>query len=265
MLASTLNPRRYHFGMPGQCPPMPRMPEPIENGALIPTLDRQGAVWLFEDEITRRYLSFAPHKTVLEIAAGYGHVALKALEAGAAEVTANEIDAGQLAIIRERTPPRYARQLKCSLGQFPEGLAFAAHSFDAVYCARLFHFFDGARVRAGIERIQAWLRPGGKVFLVNDAVYRRIFRPLIPRYEERVAAGATWPGYFADVRSCIPERMSPQQYPATMNFLDPAVYVREFTLSGFTTEAAAFYPYTGALALARLDGREIAGAIGVRR
>lgn len=241
------------------------MPEPIENGALIPTLDRQGAVWLFEDEITRRYLSFvALHKTVLEIAAGYGHVVLKALEAGAAGVTANEIDAEQLAIIRERTPPRYAQQLQCALGQFPESLAFAPDSFDAVYCARLFHFFDGARVRAGIERIRAWLRPGGKVFLVNDAVYRSIFRPLIPRYQERVAAGAEWPGYFADVRSCIPERMNPQQYPATMNFLDPQVYVREFTRSGLATEAAAFYPYTGALALARLDGREIAGAIAVR-
>jgi len=241
------------------------MPQPIENGALIPTLDRQGAVWLFEDEITRRYLSFvAPHKTVLEIAAGYGHVVLKALEAGAAEVTANEIDAEQLAIIRQRIPPRYARQLQCSFGQFPEALTFAANTFDAVYCARLLHFFEGARVRAGIERIQSWLRPGGKVFLVNDAVYRSIFRPLIPRYEEHVAAGAAWPGYFEDVRWCIPQRMNPQQYPATMNFLDPAVYVREFTRTGLATEAAAFYPYTGGLAVARLDGREIAGAIGVR-
>ena len=47
-----------------------------------------------------------------------------------------------------------------------------------------------------------------------------------------------------------------------MNFIDPAVLARELKRAGFEIEAAAFYPYTGNFALGRLDGREIAGAIG---
>jgi hypothetical protein len=80
---------------------LPRMPDPVENNSFIPTLDRQGAIWLYVDEITQAYLDFAGQAkgTLLEIAAGYGHIVIKALEAGAGRVFANEIDAAQLAII----------------------------------------------------------------------------------------------------------------------------------------------------------------------
>jgi hypothetical protein len=71
---------------------VPRMPEPVENNSFIPTLDRQGAIWLYVDEITQAYLDFAGQTkgTLLEIAAGYGHIVIKALEAGAGRVFANE-------------------------------------------------------------------------------------------------------------------------------------------------------------------------------
>jgi len=74
---------------------VPKMPAPVENDSFIPTLDRQGAIWLYVDAITQAYLDFAGQTkgTLLEIAAGYGHIVIKALEAGAQKVFANEIDA----------------------------------------------------------------------------------------------------------------------------------------------------------------------------
>ena len=121
----------------------PRMPDPVENNSFIPTLDRQGAIWLYVDEITQAYLDFAgqTNGTLLEIAAGYGHVVIKALEAGAGKVFANEIDADQLAIIKSRTPAPYSGQLVCCLRQFPEHIEFPDACFDGIYNARLFHFF----------------------------------------------------------------------------------------------------------------------------
>jgi SAM-dependent methyltransferase len=244
---------------------VPRMPDPIEHNSLIPTLDRQGAIWLYIDEVTQAYLDFAgQQKTVLEIAAGYGHVVLKALERGARKVFANEIDAGQLAIIKARTSSEYLQKLVCCQGEFPESLDFPDSSFDAVYIARLLHFFDGERIEVGLDKIYRWLKTGGKVFLVNDAIYRTIFKPLIPGYEKRVGAGEKWPGFMQDVRSCIPEHMHPDNYPKTMNFLDPAVLNRELDRAGFRVEVASFCPYLGDFALARLDGREIAAAIAVK-
>jgi predicted RNA methylase len=95
----------------------PRMPDPVENNSFIPTLDGQGAIWLYIDEITRAYLDFAGRTkgTLLEIAAGYGHIVIKPLEAGAGKVFANEIDADQLAIIKSRTPAEYLDRLVCCL------------------------------------------------------------------------------------------------------------------------------------------------------
>lgn len=250
--------------MPNQ---IPQMPAPVANGAFIPTLDRQGAIWLFTDQLTQAYLDFAAQSkgTMLEIAAGYGHVVIEALAAGAGKVFANEIDAGQLAIIQSRVPQTCGARLVCCLGQFPEQLDFPDASFDGIYNARLFHFFDGDRIRAALAKMYRWLKPEGRVFLVNDAIYRTIFKPLIPVYEKRAAAGEEWPGYILDVRSLIPEDLHPQTFPATMNFLDPTVLVRELKRAGFEVASAGFYPYTGSFALGRLDGRELAGAIGVKK
>ena len=39
------------------------MPDPIENDSMIPTLDRQGAIWLYIDEVTQAYLDFVAGKT----------------------------------------------------------------------------------------------------------------------------------------------------------------------------------------------------------
>src|SRR5262249_59841490 len=140
---------------------LPRMPDPVENNSFIPTLDRQGAIWLYVDEITQADLDFAARTkgTLLEIAAGYGHIVIKALEAGAGKVFANEIDADQLAIIKSRTPAEYSDKLVSCLGQFPEHLEFVDASFDGIYNARLFHFFDGNRIRASLTKFYRWLKP----------------------------------------------------------------------------------------------------------
>jgi cyclopropane fatty-acyl-phospholipid synthase-like methyltransferase len=40
-------------------------------------------------------------------------------------------------------------------------------SFDAIYNAGLFHFFDGHRIRAGMLKFYRWLKPGGRLFLLR--------------------------------------------------------------------------------------------------
>lgn len=253
-------------GQPSRSHDLPRMPDPAEHNAFIPTLNRQGAIWLYIDKVTQAYLDFAGQTkgTLLEVAAGYGHIVIKALEAGAGRMFANEIDARQLAIIEARTPAQYADKLVCCLGQFPEHLDFPDASFDGIYNARLFHFFDGNRIRTSLVKFSRWLKPGGRLFLVNDAVYRTVFKPLIAVYEEQVAAGNEWPGFIKDVSSCIPEYLHPETFPKTMNFMDPTVLTRELNRAGFEVLNAAFYPYTGNFAPGRLDGRELAAVIGLR-
>jgi predicted RNA methylase len=83
---------------------------------MIPTLDRQGAVWLFVDEVTSMYLNAMRGRTALEIAAGYGHTVVSALEHGARRICANEVDAEQLAIIQSRSGHAVAARRRLLLG-----------------------------------------------------------------------------------------------------------------------------------------------------
>jgi hypothetical protein len=102
------------------------------------------------------------------------------------------------------------------------------------------------------------------VTLVKDAIYRTIFKQLIPIYEERMSAGDEWPGLIEDAGSCIPAYLHPETFPRKMNFMDPTVLSRELTRAQFKVLRAGFFPYTGNFALGRLDGRELAGAVGLK-
>ena len=59
-----------------------QIPAPIENGMMIPTLDGQGSIWLYKDEITKSYIDYAAETEglMLEIGAGYGHIILEVLK-----------------------------------------------------------------------------------------------------------------------------------------------------------------------------------------
>jgi SAM-dependent methyltransferase len=245
---------------------IPRMPEPVENGMMIPTLDRQGWIWLYKDEITKSYIEYAAETKglMLEVGAGYGHIVLEVLKTGA-RVIADEISQDQLEIIRQRVYERGLSGLEVIKAEFPEELDLPADTIDGILISRVFHFFTGSRIRQSLQKIHSWLRPGGKVFIVTDSVYRTIFKELIPQYEKNVADGLEWPGWFEDVRKLVPKgRIDPETQPLAMNLTDPTIMRRELALSGFEVEVSSFFKYAAEPDYARLDGREITGAIGVK-
>ena len=242
------------------------MPEPIENGMLIPTLDGEGWIWLYRDEITQAYIDHAGRTKglVLEIGAGYGDIVLEVLKRGA-RAFADEISGPQLEIIKARVSESGLTGLETIKAEFPEELDLPPGSIDGILISRVFHFFPGDRIRGSLRKAAEWLRPGGKVFIVTDSVYRTIFRDLIPVYEKNVSDGLEWPGWTEDVRKFIPtDRLDPETQPLAMNFLDPRLVKRELEIAGLETETAAFFKYAAEPDFARLDGREIVGAVGVK-
>ena len=49
--------------------------------------------------------------------------------------------------------------------------------------------------------------------MVNDAVYGTIFKPLLPVYEKKIAAGDERPGLIIYVGSCFAEYLHPETFP----------------------------------------------------
>lgn len=245
---------------------IPQMPTPIENGMMMPTLDRQGWIWLYKDEVAELYVGFASETKglMLEIGAGYGHIVLEVLKKGA-RVIAVDVSQGQLEIIKSRTAASGLSGLEVIKAEFPEELDLPAESIDGVLISRVFHFFSGERIRQSLRMVHSWLRTGGKIFIVNDSVYRTIFKELIPRYENNVADGMEWPGWVDNVRKFIPRsRLDPNTQPLAMNLTDPGIWRRELVLAGFEVEVSSFFKYPADPDYARLDGREIVGAVGIK-
>ena len=245
---------------------IPRMPEPVENGMMIPTLDRQGWIWLYKDEITESYIDYSAKTKglMLEVGAGYGHIVSEVLKTGA-RVIAVEISREQLEIIKRRAAESRLSGLETINAEFPEKLDLPEETVDGVLVSRLFHFFTGSRIRESLRKIHSWLKPEGKVFIVTDSVYRTVFKELIPQYENNVSGGVEWPGWVDDVRRLIPKkRIDPETQPLAMNLTDPAIIRRELVLAGFEVEESSFFKYAAEPDYARLDGREITGAIGIK-
>lgn len=245
---------------------IPQIPNPVENEMLIPTLDGEGWIWLYRDEITQAYIDFAAGTKglMLEIGAGYGDIVLEVLRKGARAI-ADEISGDQLEIIKQRVAQSGLTGLQTIKAEFPEGLDLPENTIDGILISRVFHFFPGERIRESLRKVRKWLKPGGKVFIVTDSVYRTIFKDLIPVYEKNKADILEWPGWTEDVRKFIPQgRLDPQTQPLAMNFLDPGLVRRELTIAGLKTETASFFKYDAPPDFARLDGREIVGAVGVK-
>ena len=151
--------------------PAPQMPAPVENGMMIPTLDRQGWIWLYKDEVTESYISFASQTRglMLEIGAGYGHIVLEVLKKGA-RVIAVDVSQEQLEIIKSRVAAGRLSGLQVIKAEFPEGLDLPAESIDGVLISRLFHFFSGERIRNSLRKVHEWLIAGGEGFIVADVM-----------------------------------------------------------------------------------------------
>jgi ubiquinone/menaquinone biosynthesis C-methylase UbiE len=92
---------------------------------------------------------------------------------------------------------KYAGKLVCRLGQFPENLDFPDSFFDGFYNARLLHFFGGDRIQASLIKFYRWLKPGGRVFLVNRCLREGLALETLPSNKADVLWVST--GFFLRV------------------------------------------------------------------
>jgi SAM-dependent methyltransferase len=194
---------------------------------------------------------------MLDVGAAYGVTTLPALAAGAS-VIANDIDADMLAILASRAPA--GSSLRTLTGSIVDGVELPENSLDGVMASRVLHLMrpeDGERAMSNICR---WLKPGGKVFIVCETIYCKVFEALIPEYEKRKAAGDKWPGFVPDVRAIVPEVMKKDSV-ALMNTMDPDILTRFCRDHGLIVERADFCRTSDIPPAIRLDGREDAGVI----
>lgn len=238
-----------------------------EHYNLVPTLNGMGYMYErhspYVNEYLKAYIESLPHlkDPVLDIGVAYGVTVLDSLACGAT-IIANEICQPQLDILMQHIPDGSKGNVTFNLARFPQETNFADNSFGAVLISRVLNFLKGDEIDAGLKKIYTWLKPGGKVYIIAESVYKELFKDLIPIVKKRIEQGERWPGELDDIRRHLKKRQN--HLPDSLNLLDDTTMKRALTDAEFKIEKCTMFSKSNVPKDAIFDGKETVGIIGVK-
>ncbi len=241
-------------------------PEALEwgQGKIFPTLNAHGFVLERMDPYSKLFVksaSRAPGKTNLEIGASFGY-ATKQVLLHNSTIIANDISKEHLDIIEETTPALYKKGLTTLQGDF----ATVAGQCDKlkpgclanVLISRTLQHMTPDKVEQTLKTVFDLLMPGGKLYVVSDTPFLRVFEGFLPTFEQRVAAGDPNPGIINDV---TPARAYFGEHPNYLNLMNDETLIRLTKAAGYTIEKSGYFECEEYPDELRLDGREGVGIV----
>ena len=169
----------------------------------IPTMNRCGYMKKDLGVICKEFIKFSleTKELVLELGCAYGFVVQHIL-AGNGKIVASDLDENHLAILLKNTPQDKLENLHLMQGRFPGEIDFPKESFKAILSSRMFHFLEGKDIDAGLKKVHAWLKPGGKFFFTGVSPYNYTLRDnFLTTYQKRREEKVEWPGEVRDFNS----------------------------------------------------------------
>lgn len=230
---------------------------------LVPTLNNTGFMSEHVDACSQAFIDHAAtcRGEVLDMGCAFGVATLAALGRGA-RVLACDIEPRHLDAVRARTDAADLPRLRTQVAALPQA-DFSTASFDAILCSRVVHFLRGPDIETAVGKFHAWLKPGGKLFLITDTPYSGYWKAHAPIYEEKKRAGDPWPGLIADTSIYLPAGAT--RSAGLLNPCDPDILARVCTEAGFTiTEAFFVGRRTTASDPARPEGKDHAAVVAVK-
>lgn len=233
-------------------------PEAVYGG-MVPTKNHRGFMSETLDHYSVRFAEYAGTlgDEVLDMGCAYGVATLAALEKGA-RVLACDMAPEHIEVLEQDVPAKFAGRLRTTTGTLPE-IDFPDASFGAILCSRVIHFLLAAEIRVALQKMYAWLVPGGRLYLIADTPYTGFWSSIAPEYERRKAAGDEWPGLIEDIGTLLPGGTVPEGMLPYLNTLDPDILARECEAAGFVVEEGGFTGREG-----EIEGRQHAAVIAVK-
>lgn len=234
---------------------------------LIPTLNGMGYMYNrhspFVNEYLKAYIDSLPHikDPVLDIGVAYGVTVLDSLKMGA-NIIANELHKPHLDLLIQNVPDELKKHLTLNVGRFPQETNFEDNSLGAVLISRVLNFLTGDEIDTGLAKVFKWLKPGAKVYIIAETVYKELFKKVMPIVQERMAQNHDWPGELDDVRRHLSKRK--EHLPDAIHFLDDQILKRALLKAGFNVEKVSLFSKNNIPEDACFDGKETVGIIGVK-
>ena len=212
---------------------------------------------------------------VLEIGAAFGAATLEALAKGAT-VFCNDIDAENLAVVRQRfiesTDDKSESitgdnsKLVLVPGELPnELIGLPEKYFDAILICRVLHFFSGAKIEESLALLSKLLTPKGKIYIVCETPFLKNWQRFIPEFNRRVEDHEEWPGEITEPATYESSGRA-NSLPKFVHWITKEVLDRSLVRAGFSVEHSEYINRQGQFPedlLLPEYGKESIGAIGM--
>lgn len=222
-------------------------------------------------EIGRKFVLFSKTSSPsMDIGCAYGNTVIAAIEEGAENVIACDMEQTHLDILREQLEPDQLAHLTTKQGQLPDGIDFPDNSIASIHASHILEYLKPDEVDRGLEKFFHWLKTGGKLFILCYTVHilelaNQIFTK---EYQRRIEAGEKWPGYLEDFNKYsytddIHNEHDTSAFPIALHMFDVPVFVRALKELGFIIEFAEYLDgrTNGAVEETWHDGREYVGIV----
>ncbi len=200
---------------------------------------------------------------VVDIGCGYGVSSLAALKAGA-KVIAMDLAIEHLQVLEKNTPLALKNNLTLRTSRFPEEFDLPDSSIDAVHASMILHFLSGEQILAGLKKIYACLRPGGKLFVANMSPYLGLYDyvELSEEYNNRLVNNEKWPGYIDQIR--FAREPWKNQLPPYAYFFKIEDAVKIISRAGFEVEKVYYYTLNSIPDEYKTNGKEYVGLTAIK-
>lgn len=231
-----------------------------EPCGFVRTLNKMGYMTSTLDPYSAEYVNYCqrPNQYVLEIGAAYGVATIPSLQKGA-YVVCNDLNPQHLQILWDNTPSKLRKRLLLKPGRCPCELDFPPNTFTAILASRVLHLLEPDKFETSISLFRHWLKPKGKIFIVAETPYLKIFKDFIPIYLERKKTNDQWPGLIEDVDKYLKIRKA--DIPDLINFFDSEVLRRVLEKYNFKIKKIGYISRLDFPEEYRLDGKESIGVI----
>jgi SAM-dependent methyltransferase len=218
-------------------------------------------------EIAKKFIQFSKDSQgkLLDLGCAYGVTTIPCLTNGAS-VTACDIDAGHLEILKKRTPKEFLCKLETLHQRFPDQTEFSSNQFDGILLSHVLSFLKPQEIEAGLKKIFSWLKPGGKLFILNYTPYHQTLKDYIPVYEMKKKNGEQWPGLISNKDSYGDSSYLKTNLPNDLILFDPDTLNHVISEAGFVVDECDYLGSRTELVPEpfKMDGREWVGLIATK-
>lgn len=238
--------------------------QPTEHQGFVETLNEMGYMCTTLDEVSLDFVRAASQSSLpsLEIGAAYGVATISAIEQGA-HMIANDIDVRHLQVLKDSIGQNKQSRLSLLPGKFPDELNVTDCSILNILISRVLHFFTGKEITDALTIAHKWLKPGGRIFIINETPFLKNWQNIVPIYNEKKEKGIEFPGEFSNLRE-IAETDRAKSLPNFFHFLDKESMRHLLEKSGFNVEKVQYISRPYFPEDIRLNGRESVGAVGFK-